>query len=448
MLLRNTRPAAIALTAIILFAAAIRIRLLDIPLERDEGEYAYAGQLLLHGIPPDKVAWNMKFPGTYTAYAAIMSVLRETTQAIHLGLLLVNAATTVLLYLLARRWFDARAAVAAAGTFALLSMGAGVLGLAGHATHFVILFAVAGTLALFGSRPRVFLSGLLFGMAVVMKQQGLVLGLFGGAWLIWSLARTQGARAQAARRLTAFALGAALPLALTFLILWKAGVFERFWFWTFRYAREYATEMTLRGGWTLFCAMFPRVVLPNIALWVAAAAGLVLLWWKHNRLRTALPVTLFLVFSVLAVCPGLYFREHYFIPMLPAVALLTGSAVDSGNGRDAGFSRAVDLGRRHGCVWLFPAGASRVEHQVRHIYGRMSQGDGQYGDHLLCESIHVHHFELNTGTDPPVERSTENLAAEAVSELGAGGRSHLNAQEPPLRMFDTPMADRRVQRRL
>ena len=34
---------------------AIRIRLLGIPLERDEGEYAYAGQLILQGVPPYKL---------------------------------------------------------------------------------------------------------------------------------------------------------------------------------------------------------------------------------------------------------------------------------------------------------------------------------------------------------------------------------------------------------
>src|SRR5439155_22862555 len=35
-----------------LATAGIRLRLLDIPLDRDEGEYAYFGQLLLRGIPP------------------------------------------------------------------------------------------------------------------------------------------------------------------------------------------------------------------------------------------------------------------------------------------------------------------------------------------------------------------------------------------------------------
>ena len=49
---------------VLVLVIAIRVRLLAIPLERDEGEYAYAGQLLLRGIPPYKLAYNVKFPGT------------------------------------------------------------------------------------------------------------------------------------------------------------------------------------------------------------------------------------------------------------------------------------------------------------------------------------------------------------------------------------------------
>src|SRR5881409_3008962 len=91
-------------------AAAVRVRLIGVPLERDEGEFAYAGQLLLRGIPPYRFAYNMKLPGTYAAYAAIMSVCGQTARGIHLGLLAVNLATVVLLYLLAHRLFDERTA--------------------------------------------------------------------------------------------------------------------------------------------------------------------------------------------------------------------------------------------------------------------------------------------------------------------------------------------------
>src|SRR3954454_20677584 len=94
----------ILLLALIICAAeAIRLRLLDLPLERDEGEYAYAGQLMLQGIPPYKLAYNMKFPGVYAAYALIMWIFGQTSIGIHLGLLIVNVASIVTVFLIARR---------------------------------------------------------------------------------------------------------------------------------------------------------------------------------------------------------------------------------------------------------------------------------------------------------------------------------------------------------
>ena len=63
------------LAAIGLLAAVIRLRLLDVPLDRDEGEYAYFGQLLLAGVPPYADAYNLKAPGIYAAEVA-QSTLR------------------------------------------------------------------------------------------------------------------------------------------------------------------------------------------------------------------------------------------------------------------------------------------------------------------------------------------------------------------------------------
>ena len=63
----------VLLAIVVLLAVAVRIHLLGIPLERDEGEYAYGGQLMLHGIPPYKLIYSMKFPGIYAAYAVMTS---------------------------------------------------------------------------------------------------------------------------------------------------------------------------------------------------------------------------------------------------------------------------------------------------------------------------------------------------------------------------------------
>src|SRR5436190_3165321 len=114
--------------AVIVFGVtvAFRIRLLGIPLERDEGEYAYAGQLMLQGIPPYQVAYNMKFPGTYAAYAVIMAIFGQTIAGIHLGLLLVNLATITLIFFLGRRLFDSATGLVAAATYGIFSVSPSV----------------------------------------------------------------------------------------------------------------------------------------------------------------------------------------------------------------------------------------------------------------------------------------------------------------------------------
>jgi Flp pilus assembly protein TadD len=66
---------------------------------------------------------------------------------------------------------------------------------------------------------------------------------------------------------------------------------------------------------------------PNLAIWLIALAGLVVIWLKKEFRSSAVFVTGLLAFSFLAICPGLYFRPHYFVLMLPAVALLSGAAV-------------------------------------------------------------------------------------------------------------------------
>src|SRR5499427_8045549 len=83
----------VLLAVVIGLIVLIRIRLLAIPLERDEGEYAYAGQLMLQSIPPYQLAYNMKFPGIYAAYALIMAVFGQTPAGIHLGVMCVNVAS-------------------------------------------------------------------------------------------------------------------------------------------------------------------------------------------------------------------------------------------------------------------------------------------------------------------------------------------------------------------
>src|SRR5437016_7748010 len=161
----------ILLAVVIAVVVFIRIHLLAIPLERDEGEYAYAGQLMLQGIPPYTLAYSMKFPGTYASYALIMSIFGQTIFGIHFGLLLVNAATIALIFFIGRRLINSIAGIAAAMSYAVLSASPSVLGLFAHATNFVMLPVLGGTLLILKLSEsehhaigRIFASGSLFGI--------------------------------------------------------------------------------------------------------------------------------------------------------------------------------------------------------------------------------------------------------------------------------------------
>src|SRR5258708_24241053 len=108
------------LLLVLLCFAFVRFRLRNMPLERDEGEYAYVGQLMLQGIPPYKLACNMKLPGTYAVYAGTMAVFGESAAGIRTGLVVVNAATTILGFLLSHYLYRAFAGALHAGTLPLL----------------------------------------------------------------------------------------------------------------------------------------------------------------------------------------------------------------------------------------------------------------------------------------------------------------------------------------
>src|SRR5438477_2802927 len=320
--------------AVFSLTTAVRIRLLGIPLERDEGEYAYAGQLLLQGIPPYKLAYSMKFPGTYVAYAITMFLFGQTVAAIHLGLLLVNGATSVLIFFIGKRLLNSTVGVAAAASYALLSLSQSVLGLAGHATHFVVLPVLGGAFLLLKQRNRLgvgrlFLSGLLMGLGLLMKQPALFFILFGASYVFLGDIRTGLVLRKAILRNLVFAGGATTPLLLTFLALCYAGVFAKFLFWTIHYAHEYGTLVSMSDLRQILIHSVRDAIGPNWPLWILAGVGLFTCFLNRSTGKSAGFLLGLLISSILAVCPGFYFRSHYFILLLPAVALFAGVAVNN-----------------------------------------------------------------------------------------------------------------------
>jgi hypothetical protein len=289
------------LVLVLVLVAAVRLRLLNFPLERDEGEYAYAGQLMLQGIPPYQLAYNMKFPGTYAAYAVIGALFGQTPAGIHFGVLCLTTLTALMLFWLGKQMLDWTAGMVAATFYAVLAASPSMLGLAGHATHFAAFFATGGLCLMWLARQRekwqfIAASGFLFGLAILMKQHGAVIALWAAVYFTgstlakpgWSFGKRVGA-------ISVFGAAMLLPFALCCLILWQAGVFEKFWFWTVVYARQYASIVPLsesprflwqgsRHALVKGCGLLP--MLPGLAL-LAGTAVSGLCKWGEQRIERA-----------------------------------------------------------------------------------------------------------------------------------------------------------------
>jgi hypothetical protein len=109
--------------------------------------------------------------------------------------------------------------------------------------------------------------------------------------------------------------------------LWLAGVFEKFWFWTVEYARQYNGQVSVFQGLQIFAEWVPSVMGAAWPVWVIAVVGLIgCAIDKKSRSADGFLIGL-LFFSLLALSLGLHFRQHYFVLLLPAISLMAGAAV-------------------------------------------------------------------------------------------------------------------------
>jgi hypothetical protein len=117
----------------------------------------------------------------------------------------------------------------------------------------------------------------------------------------------------------------AAPIVVTGLILWRAGVWEKFWWWTVTYARVYATVSGWAYGKATLAAYFGRLRWDGL-FWALALAGLLGMLAGNGRADAKFFFLSLLSLSAVAVCPTFHFTAHYFVLMLPVVALLAASA--------------------------------------------------------------------------------------------------------------------------
>jgi 4-amino-4-deoxy-L-arabinose transferase-like glycosyltransferase len=317
----------LSLLIVVLVVAAIRMPLLDIPFERDEGEYAYIAWRLGHHELPYRDWIDQKPPAVFWVYQLALSQLFGTPiRAVHIMGLLWSAASACSLFLLASRFLKPRWAAAAAVLFALLSADPSVYGTEANTELFMLLPLILSQIAFFASLTAnrrgilfMILAGALTGCAGAFKQVGLVNWFF-----LVALHPVFATGEKRLRQTVSFAFWSAAGVAFIWSIViaffyLRHGLAD-FIYNVFTHNLEYIQAISWPQRLTN-CGETLAVLWPTqAAVWLLSLACLVALF-ATRRIRLLLFLGGWMVSSWIGVCASGFFFAHYFQQMLPVLSV-------------------------------------------------------------------------------------------------------------------------------
>ena len=301
----------------------VRVRYADMALERDEGEYAYAGSQILRGGFPFKDFYNMKLPGVYYCYAILYALLGKTVASIRLAVLFLNLLSAALLVKIGQKWINNSAGWLAGAFYLFSALSDPAQGIISNCEHFVVFFLLLSLWSF--SKEWYFLAGFSAALTVFMKQQGAILLCFAFIYFMYLLI-TKKKEGFIVKKIASASMGFALPFALFFTAVWYKGVFPSFKFFVIDYAKAYIGIEKPHIDFSTFQAIMHG----SAGLWWAGRISLVIaivagIFYKKVHFKTPLNplfLVVFCLFSYLAILPGWYYRPHYHQYLFPATSLL------------------------------------------------------------------------------------------------------------------------------
>ncbi|MBW2362706.1 MAG: glycosyltransferase family 39 protein [Deltaproteobacteria bacterium] len=327
---------------------ALRAPLLALPLERDEGEYAYIAWRMQEGDVPYRDAFDQKPPGTFAAYWLAFETLGRNARSPRLLMHLWSLATAAVLFLLVRNLVGRLAGAGAVLVFAALSADPRVGAASANTEAFLLLPMVAALACVLCSERREsaaswLAAGALSALAVAFKQVAVT-----NAAYVCVLALLLPGHGPRWRRAAALAAGATLVVAPLIGAFVAAGAGEAFVDAVVVHNFEYASRRSFAEGLAALRHGLASQA-PSFALaWLLAGWALLCPGLAGRRSWGLLGG--WLLASSAGVAIGWQFRPHYFVQALPALAACAGVALASAvqalhqRARGAALGAALALG--------------------------------------------------------------------------------------------------------
>jgi len=329
---RGTQTILLA-ASLVLIVATLRTPLLAIPLERDEGEYAYIAWRLGYNELPYRDWVDQKPPAVFYIYQLALSLPFEPVRAIHFAGLVFAAASACALFFLGLRFMDRFWAWLGAALFALLGADPLVQGTAANTEIFMLCPLIFSQMVFFTATAKnernvwlMALAGALTGIAIMFKQVAIVNWfLLAGAYPIFAQGEK---RWRSPISFVAWsATGLLTVLGLVVLYFWSRGGLNEFVENVFTHNLEYIGGIGGSARLEYCWGTLTILVRTQAIVWTFAAVGLAGLL-TSGRAKWCVFLGGWLLTSVIGVSASGYFFPHYFQQILPALVLAAAAGAE------------------------------------------------------------------------------------------------------------------------
>lgn len=320
--------------AICLVYILIRINTVSIPLDRDEGIFGYAGQVILNNGLPYRDVFDHKPPVAFYLNALALLFVPPTSTGIHTFLHVYNFFTLIVLFFLAKIYTESYSTgLWVALIYAVFSSSPTIQGFTASTEMFLLLplsmsllFAVLAVQK--SSTPLSLASGICGALAFFTKQTAGVILVFICLYLIASqvssIVTKNTNKRTAIRILLSWGVGCILvPLLLAGYYAYH-NVFDEFLYWGFTHSLIYSKRISLWDTLPRIYSIGMEILKSSFLIIGMGLAVSLIACFRKNRQGCF--VLGFLVFSFLATVPGTVY-VHYFAQIAPAVSLAGGWAV-------------------------------------------------------------------------------------------------------------------------
>lgn len=304
-----------------------RLNFVNFAMERDEGIYIYFGKLILEGKVPYNDFYEIRFPGIFYMYALVVKLFGYSAKGVGIGFGVIISLSSCFVYFITLRLVRLHyISLIAAVSFFVLSFSPAVVGFTRQSEHLVNLFFIASLFVLcIREKPHfalTILSGLLACMAILIKPNAVFFAPVVLAFLLllqvqsWSISAVL-------NKIFFWIMGFLLPILFFGAILFFNNALGNFYTFAIEEAGKYATGIGYELSKMMLTNSVKNIYSFNTYFILCYIATLFSLYFMPIPARVKYMVIVLAMCSLLTITPGYRFYNHYFIMLMPSIAILS-----------------------------------------------------------------------------------------------------------------------------